>query len=444
MCQDGNVRPQRRPGSTCCRRNNQWRCCSHGVGCCSGGSHRGGSYSPGSYDAGGYYAGSRDTQTSYARSQEDGSVDVPGFRPACCEIASTFAKSQCCSQITQKAGVMPSCCDTDRHRPTCCRTSSTSFMCCRSTYGTPRCCRSSSSRQDYYPYQPPTTQPPHHLVPVHPTPLPDAGSCCFSKYPRSSCCSALQPTPDRDTNRLPDHYPAGPSSVRTKPKCCTYRYTCCRIRDYSRHSRCCSRSSSGQKPMCCSTSNYIAPITTTTALPPQHRCYSCQLNGQDPIQPPPVLARPIGQSSLPSGRQQGGDTGGPGWARLSCCRSQYFHQCCRNALRLAGVYADCCKASDIRTDSSSSSTALQTYPSSYNGRPEQSPRREAVCSDQPYDVTYYMCCFGVIRRKLGTQPACCGSTVYDAASYKCCSGTIKRSCTETSQRRVQWTQYYSL
>lgn len=397
VCHQGNSIMQRNmPGSTCCRPNGKWQCCRHGQGCCRG--------------------------------RSTGSVDIPGFRPACCEISSTSSKARCCSIITQKVGAMPSCCNADRVRPICCRTSSSSFQCCQSTYGLPSCCQGSRTDEEYHPYYPQVTRAPSHLVPVHPTPLPRPGSCCLSRSPQPYCCQAMRPNAGHGTNyQTPDR-----SVQQSKPRCCTYRYSCCSVRSNARRIQCCKRPSKGAKPLCCAKSQPATP------LPPlrhsqQHKCYSCKLNGNYQGSVPLVSTDNDQSNDIDYGKHDYTSTGGgQGWARLSCCQSNHHKQCCRNAHRLTGIYASCCDPSDIV----STSNNQQQQPSTFGNR-------KAVCSGRPYEGLYQVCCYGVLRRKMGPQSSCCGTQAFNPITHKCCSGSVKRTCSPVNNgnRGTNWTQY---
>ena len=109
QCVDGYVHTRTNLGSTCCRTEIGWKCCEDNEGCCE---------------------------------HEDGSgeiVVVPGFRPACCDVADTGRQAECCSITMEKVGVLPACCEGVNVKPVCCRSPKNGNMLCCSA-GTGQCC----------------------------------------------------------------------------------------------------------------------------------------------------------------------------------------------------------------------------------------------------------------------------------------------------------------
>ena len=97
-------------GSVCCRTTPNgnsgggWRCCLRSARCCDGA-----------------------TET----------VDIPGYRPACCQ-PDTDTAARCCARTYETVGLLPQCCDDDRLRPICCRRPGGSIRCCPANFG--YCC----------------------------------------------------------------------------------------------------------------------------------------------------------------------------------------------------------------------------------------------------------------------------------------------------------------
>jgi len=97
-------------GSVCCRTNTNgetgagWRCCLRSDGCCDGATEI---------------------------------VDIPGYRPACCQ-QDTDTAARCCAQTYENVGLLPQCCDDDRLRPICCKRPDGSIRCCPANVG--YCC----------------------------------------------------------------------------------------------------------------------------------------------------------------------------------------------------------------------------------------------------------------------------------------------------------------
>ncbi len=267
-CVNGEIQHRPIAGTTCCNTDGGTKCCRIGDGCCL--------------------------------NSGSGSIDIPGFKPVCCDITSISAKALCCSTTTQKTGVQPYCCSGERVRPICCLSSERSFICCRATVGIPSCCSGQprySTRVPWPVYQ--TTSMSRGLVPVHPTvppswsccdslspqrwccityvepEEPDTGvpSCCHSSQPHTWCCSTyIESTPQPTPTPAPTLYPTpkpGKSCCRTS-YCCTrrrvcchlQRINCCSIRSMVQYQSCCN--SPGPRPSCCRSTDSSQPPTALT------------------------------------------------------------------------------------------------------------------------------------------------------------------------------------
>ena len=415
-------------GSTCCFGENGLTCCRRGQTCCI--------------------------------SLGSGSLDIPGFRPMCCDLLSVTDKAQCCSDAAQKSGAIPECCDSPGVKPTCCTTAENKFICCEATIGLSSCCSNIPA------YQVQTQSPTSSgLVPVE---YQSTQSCCQSSRPQEYCCPRTQ-----------THITYTEVTVqRSTPECCTqmccartaYVSACCRKRRRS----CCGISSSEQRITCCN-----QPGLTPSCCPGQPRSTNRRYTNVQVNQPRKTYETAIQQPNLNQKFQiDQSRPQMPNFAPLSCCRASDIQSCCTSGLRRSGGHPLCCplsrnavntqytgnsgnyyrqqystggstsqerypsqhwkserddlenllRSEELQTLDPETDTPIKEFPDTIANKNPYWGKRQVLCSGIPYDTSQFICCSGVLQIKLGSQPACCGTSSFDQSTHTCCNGQVRNVC----------------
>ena len=407
-------------GSTCCFGENGWTCCRREQNCCI--------------------------------SLGSGSLEIPGFRPMCCHLASISVRAHCCSTAAQKSGVIPECCNSPRVKPKCCTTTENKFICCKATTGLPSCCSNIPT------YEVQTTKS-VMLVPVG---YQSTQSCCHSSRPEEYCCPRTHTitytalASDHSTAECCTHACCAKSAYVSA--CCRRkRRSCCGISNSERIIECCNQQ--GLTPSCCP--GQPRSIRGHADTPPR-RMYETSIQQPNPYQ----------EIQVDHPRSQITHT-----SPLSCCKATDIQSCCTSGLQRSGGHPLCCpqsntgnaqytgisgsyrirrlrpgrfstqqhhqyeqwtsKGDDIKdllrseelqtlevgTNSPTSEvTNTPTHGNPYHGR------RQALCSRIPYDTSQFICCSGVLQVKIGLQPACCGKSSFDQSTQTCCNGQVQYVC----------------
>lgn len=393
VCVDGYVNKRTDLGSNCCMTDRGWKCCAKTGTCCS-------------------EVGS-------------GQVDIPGFRPACCDIKATSEKAACCANTAETTGFVPSCCSNQPLRPKCCKRFDGSSECCSGLNG--YCC---IGRDNYY-GNTDTTQ----------------SNAIRTYYPE-----VFSSPPTLTESPYNEVYPVATPSynqVTSSQHCCTKtRRTCCTNHLYRNVQPCCF---SIYKPTCCYTSHRI-----------QHSC--CARNVHSHLHRNTLNLQTARVNRRGNWRYRPNTPVYNRNNQESCCNALSISTCCREKFTRTGRQFQCCQSSG--NHNSNQALHSKHYRESMNPQ-DLTPYEEIMthyykqktptydrrddtyhqhrttpsqlqpdiisyeymkCNGEPFDLAIYICCDGVLRYRIGVEPRCCSTEAYDASIYKCCNGIIRRYC----------------